>query len=200
MYRKRVLAHIKACIKSPVSYFIALKANSKNTNIERWSQASSLMHDWDERTALMGMMVPAGSSVIEFGAGRLVLPKYLKGGCSYQPVDLVARSDETIAFDLNASSYPELPQHYDFAVFSGVLEYVNDIPRLFRWLTEVADNVVFSYAVTDYLADPVTRCGNGWINSLSNIELLDILRKSGMQVQSSERWREQIIYLCSLRN
>jgi len=164
----------------------------------RWAEVQNLCPGWDERTIFIAGMIPAGVSVVEFGAGRLVLPAHLKPGCSYQPVDLVARSAETIAFDLNVHPYPQLPRCYDHAVFSGVLEYVRDLPRLMRWLPQIADNVVFSYAVADHLCDPVTRRRNGWVNNLSDAEVRQLLCESGMKLLSQSRWREQNIYVSAV--
>jgi len=194
----RLFAHSKAILKHPLRYLTTLRPFGAATDRERWAEEENLSPLWDDRTILIASMIPAGASVIEFGAGRLTLPKHLKPGCSYQPVDLVPRSADTIAFDLNDYPYPKLPRRYDYAVFSGVLEYVGDLPRLMLWLRDVADNVVLSYAVTDHLSDPVTRRRNGWINGLANAEVLKLLERSGMRLLSQQRWQEQNIYVCSV--
>ncbi len=192
---ERLFAHCKAALKNPVRYLKTYIAAHRTTNFSRWSEASNLSSDWDERTIYMASLIPGGASVIEFGVGRLTLPKHLRPACVYQPVDLVARTPDTIVFDLNQIPYPTLPRHYDFAVFSGVLEYVEDLPALFRWLPSVADNVIFSYAVTDWLSDPTTRRENGWINDFSDRDLRACVDSVGMRLVLENRWREQKIYV-----
>lgn len=191
----RVLAHLKSLLRHPTDYLATYRPFRSSTDFERWQDPSSLRPEWDERTRLMAKLIPDGSGVIEFGAARLVLPRYLEPACTYQPVDLVKRSDDTLAFDLNGP-LPSLPRLYDYAVFSGVLEYVQDADRVMRWLPGVANQVIFSYAVTDFLSDPVTRRRHGWVNSWSNTDVRKLIDRSGLECLSTQRWQEQLIYHC----
>ncbi|RTL78617.1 MAG: class I SAM-dependent methyltransferase [Hyphomicrobiales bacterium] len=192
---QRVIAHVKSILLTPYAYLTVFFERRPTTDVGRWQSPENLSPDWDERTALIAALVPAGSSVIEFGAARLVLRRHLDPSCSYQPVDLVKRSDDTIVFDLNGA-LPKLPQQYDVAIFSGVLEYVHDLGRIMEWLPRISRSVIFSYAVTDMLSDPVTRRQNGWVNSFSDKEIRRIVGMAGLDVRSSQPWRQQIIYLC----
>jgi hypothetical protein len=192
---RRVLAHLKSLLRHPVDYAATFRPFRSPTDLERWQDPSNLRPDWDERTRLIAGLIPGGSSVIEFGAAKLVLPRHLGQGCTYQPVDLVKRSEDTIAFDLNGP-LPALPRRYDYAVFSGVLEYVRDLERVMRWLPSVANRVIFSYAVTNYLSDPITRRRNGWINYLSDIEVRRLICQSGLDCRKTERWQHQNVYVC----
>lgn len=193
--RVRILSHLKSLLRHPADYLATFRPFRSATDFERWQDPSSLRPDWDERTRLIADLIPDGSSVVEFGAARLVLPRYLGQTCTYQPVDLVKRSDDTLVFDLNGP-LPALPRRYDYAVFSGVLEYVEDIDRVMRWLPGVANQIIFSYAVTDFLSDPVTRRRNGWINSFSDADVRKLIKKSGLSCLSTQRWREQLVYQC----
>ncbi|MDO9149543.1 MAG: hypothetical protein Q7U52_18130 [Hydrogenophaga sp.] len=191
----RILAHLKSLLRHPADYVGTYRPFRQSTDFGRWQNPSNLDPDWDERTQLIAGLIPDRSSVIEFGAARLVLPLHLRPGCTYQPVDLVKRTEDTLAFDLN-DPLPALPRRYDYAVFSGVLEYVQDLDRVMRWLPSVSDQVIFSYAVTDLLSDPVTRRRNGWINSLSDTDVRGQMRRSGLECLSTERWQRQIVYHC----
>lgn len=191
----RLIAHVKAAIRHPVAYVSSLAGWDRETDLERWQNPENLRASWDERTIMIAGMIPDGSAVIEFGAARLTLPKHLGQACTYQPVDLVKRSPDTLAFDLN-QSLPDLPRRYDFAVFSGVLEYVQDFDATFDWLRRFADKVIFSYGVTDLLSDPVTRRRNGWINSYSDSEIRAIARRGGLVIDAVDRWDHQLIYSC----
>lgn len=191
----RTLAHLKSLLRHPVDYLKTLGSFRPRTDVARWSDPSSLRSEWDQRTRLIADQIPDESAVIEFGAARLVLPQYLGPRCTYQPVDIVSRSADTLVLDLNGP-LPALGQRYDVAVFSGVLEYVLDIDKVFGWLPDVASRVVFSYAVTDFLSDPVTRRRNGWVNSRSDAEVRRMIHRSGLECLSTHRWHEQIIYSC----
>jgi hypothetical protein len=50
------------------------------SDVERWRDLKNHERDWEERTRLIAGLVPKGSCVIEFGAGRRVLESYLKPG------------------------------------------------------------------------------------------------------------------------
>lgn len=189
------VSHVKSAIRTPRAYFTTFRFRKPLTDLERWSVSANLDPDWDERTLLITHLIPPGSSVIEFGAARLVLQKNLHPTCYYQPVDVVKRSDDTIVLDLN-EALPEFPRRYDIAVFSGVLEYVHDLERLFNWLPSICGSVIFSYAVTDSLSDPVTRRKHGWVNGLSQKEILNLAEEAGLQVIEKQNWRRQIIFSC----
>lgn len=191
----RILAHLKAAIRHPFAYVSSLVGWDRETDLERWQDPENLCESWDERTIMIAGMIPDGSAVIEFGAARLTLPKHLGPLCTYQPVDLVKRSPDTLAFDLN-QSLPVLPRRYNYAVFSGVLEYVQDFDATFAWLRQYSDRVIFSYGVTDLLSDPVTRRRNGWINSYTDSEIRSMAQRSGLAIDAVERWDHQFIYSC----
>ncbi|RYF42527.1 MAG: hypothetical protein EOO38_19630 [Cytophagaceae bacterium] len=192
---KYFIAHIKSMLRHPVEYVESYRPQRQATDLARWQNPENLRSDWDERTKLIGAYIPDASAVVEFGAARLVLPLYIGKSCTYQPVDLVKRSEDTLVFDLNGQ-LEDLPHFYDYAVFSGVLEYVHDLPRLMRWLPSVARNVVFSYGVTDFLSDPISRRRNGWVNNMSHTDVLTLLSQYALTCVSTQRWKEQKIYNC----
>ena len=190
-----VLAHLKSFFRRPVAYAKVMLGMRKITDLSRWEEPSNLRPEWDDRTRIIAELVPGGSKVIEFGAARLVLQQYLKPGCTYQPADLVSRSEDTLLLDLNGS-LPDLGQRYDVAVFSGVLEYVHDLHRLMQWLQSVSEMVIFSYAVTDHLSDPITRSRNGWVNHLSDHEVQQMVERAHLVCMSKTYWEGQCIYMC----
>ena len=194
-FPRRLRAHIKSLLRHPADYLATYITFRSSTDLERWQVPTNLRPDWDERTQLVATLIPDGSKVIEFGAARLVLPRYLGPGCTYQPSDLVKRSEDTLELDLN-EALPLLQCRYDYAVFSGVLEYVQDLDRLMRWLPGVTDKVIFSYAITDFLSDPISRRRHGWINSLSDSEVRQLINLYELELMSTERWQGQIIYKC----
>lgn len=195
MRLKRLIQSAKSSMRHPVLYskHVLKNIRRKKTDIERWANDQNLDPDWGERTQIIASKIAAGSSVIEFGAGGLALQAMLPESCSYQPSDVVSRSAETIVLDLN-HEFPRLPQRYDYAVFSGVIEYVNDVSRVLVWLHSVASKLVMSYAITDNLHDPITRMQSGWLNHLSDAELKRAFAEAGWRVERVTNWRAQVIY------
>ena len=94
----------------------------------RWKALQHHEQWWDERTEEMARLIPPGSIIIEFGAGRRQLERFLPPGCKYVPSNLVDRGPGTIVCDLNRLPLPDL-RHLclNVAVFGGVLEYVADV-------------------------------------------------------------------------
>lgn len=190
----RILAHVKTLVRHPVMYVQAFLSPQRPSGVDRWQEPASLDPEWDDRTRLLASFIEPNSSVIEFGAGRLALKEMLPPGCTYRPADIVARSPDTLVFDLNGE-YPELSSRYDYAVLSGVLDYVEDLPRLFRWLAATTRIALFSYAITDRLHDPVTRRRSGWVNHFSHDGISSIAAENGWSVSVLSDWQTQRLYV-----
>jgi hypothetical protein len=160
------------------------------SDVTRWQGGEALSPNWDERTQLLGRFVPANSSVIEFGAARLVLPSYLPPGCTYTASDIVKRSPETIVIDLNARELPPIPTH-DVAVLGGVLEYVHDVRRLARQLAQSTHTVVASYAVRDrrrFGLSWLRRRSSGWVNDYTKDQLIGLFESCGFECAKTAEW------------
>jgi len=140
---------------------------------------------------VLATLIRPGSSVLEFGAGRMVLKTSLPPGCRYTPSDLVDRGGDTWICDLNAKELPAFPRH-DVAVFGGVLEYVHDLDRLARHLSSSIETVVASYATTDRC--PRNRRTQGWMNDLSSKQLTRLFENAGYVLETADRWRDQEIF------
>ncbi len=163
------------------------------SDLRRWKNPSSLSPDWDSRNELIAPLVPPNASVIEFGAGRMVLRGLLPAGCKYTPSDVVGRGPGTLVIDLNARELPAIPPH-DVAVFSGVLEYIFDVPRLIKHLSQSVDCIIASYAVADLCPQSSTRRASGWVNDFTARELEDLFGRAGFQTDRALSWRSQKIY------
>ncbi|MEO0581589.1 MAG: methyltransferase domain-containing protein [Bacteroidota bacterium] len=162
------------------------------SDIKRWTPISSLNENWDNRTKILASFISENSKVIEFGAGRLVLKNFIPESCEYTPSDIVDRGEGTIVLDLNTSPLLEF-ENYDYAVFSGVLEYVNDIPLLIRHLSKYMNSIILSYAVTDN--HPKSRELHGWVNSYSESEIVSILNQNDYHVTERTTWGKQVIFV-----
>jgi glycosyltransferase involved in cell wall biosynthesis len=159
----------------------------------RWGDPRSLSPDWDSRTEQIARLVPPGATVLEFGAGRMTLRDRLAQGCTYIPSDLVDRGPGTIVCDLNARELPAFPPH-DVAVFSGVLEYVNDISLLLNNIKYNSKTIIASYAVRERVPGRVERRAHGWVNDHTAGEFVEIFRRLGFRCDRAEGWHGQEIY------
>jgi len=189
-----VALHLKSFLASPMRYLSSWRRLSAlGTQVQRWSDIKNIDTEWDERTAIMAAMIAPRASVLEFGSGREQLEKFLPEGCTYQPSDIVARSARTLVCDLNIG-FPQLPQRYDTIIFSGVIEYIQDLEFLFEQVRVHCGECIVSYALADQLHCVSTRMENGWVNHLPEESLIALFKKAGFSIAEKKAWRQQMIY------
>jgi hypothetical protein len=173
-----------------------LRRSFTRADVKRWSSNQNLSSDWDSRTITLAASIPPSSKVLEFGAGRMVLREHLPPGCSYTPSDLVDREPGVcIVCDLNAPTLPDFGRH-DVVVFSGVLEYVTDVPRLLSHLAGSCRLILASYAVASGkgTAEVIGRRRLGWWNDYTAEELVAVFRECGFEVSQIGKWGGQNLY------
>jgi hypothetical protein len=164
-----------------------------SSDFRRWASTESLSPDWESRTVQSAKLIPRGASVLEFGAGRMTLRDCLPEGCRYTPCDLVDRGDGTIVCDLNARELPRFPDH-DVAVFSGVLEYINDLERLISHTKRSCHMIIASYCGSEQVPGRLTRRSHGWVNDHTSSEFEEIFLRAGFACDSVQVWDKQRIY------
>jgi len=173
------------------------------SDYKRWGDSRNLETWWVERTEKIAQLVPQRSRVIEFGAGRRQLEKFLDSSCSYVPSDLTDRGPGTIVCDLNRRPLQDFRQvGADTAVFGGVLEYILDLESLVQWLS-----VQFSFCVASYtyvvpvpskaerFRDRLERLRFGYMNNYTEEELVSLFEKSGFHCVKRESWTTQRLFL-----
>jgi hypothetical protein len=167
----------------------------KVSDYRRWRNEQSLRSDWDGRTKLIAQQIPAHSSVLEIGAGRMILRNYLSGSSKYTPADLISRVPEMIALDLNAKNWPTLT-HHNYIIFSGVLEYIYDLKSCLTRVHGICDHIICSYASTDFehQREKKVRRSHGWVNDYASQELEDLLAELGYSCTWRGMWRDQYLY------
>jgi len=183
----------------PEARRIARLKKRQAADYQRWQDMEALSSKWDERTIKMAALIPENSSVLEFGAGRMILKQHLPPGCRYTPSDLVDRGENTLVIDLNGKQLGDIPAT-DVAVFSGVLEYINDVPRLIRKLSQNTGLVIASYATTEKESSRVKRRAQGWVNDYSHAQLLALFDEQGYQGRDKGHWKAQQIYQFGRKN
>jgi hypothetical protein len=172
------------------------------SDYKRWSNPEKLETWWEGRTEVIARMIPKDSRVLEFGAGRRQLEKYLNGSCDYIPSDLVTRGPETIVCDLNKRPLPDLRDvKADIAVFAGVLEYIRDLESMIEWLSKQVPCCVVSYAYISphtgfsrKIRERLYRLYYGYMNDYTEDELLELFKKWGFVKDAENTWTSQRIY------
>jgi hypothetical protein len=173
----------------------------RRSDYRRWSNTENLEKWWDSRTQKLAGFIPARSRVVEFGAGRGQLRRYLPSGCTYVPSDLTARLPGTIVCDLNDRPLPDL-RHLgaDVAVFSGVLEYVVDLSTVATWLSQQTSAIVASYDYVKSAPASIARFAElyrrryfGYLSNHTIDELEAIFASAGFRCVRTDVWNSQLI-------
>ena len=174
----------------------------KRTDRERWSDPRNIYASWEPRTKMVAALVPNDSRVIEFGAAKRLLEKYLDPSCKYVPSDVVDRGPGTLVCDLNERPLPDLGVGvYDVAVAIGVLEYVRDVPAVLDWLSGYVSRFVVTYACARSnghspraLAEKVARLRHGWVNDYREEEFRSLFEQRGYELVHDGNWESQRVF------
>jgi hypothetical protein len=173
------------------------------SDYQRWTDLANYEEWWDARTEKIARLIPPGSRVIEFGAGRRQLEKHLDPTCTYVPSDLEDRGPGTFVCDLNHRPLPDLSHlKVDTAVFGGVLEYLHDLESLAEWLAGQVSLCVASYACVPPKKGTVQRFGGrldrfyyGYMNSYEEEELVEVFQRAGFRCVARDPWNSQRVFL-----
>lgn len=169
-------------------------AKLNKSDVERWKEKEALFEDWNERTKLMAQYVPENTSLLEFGAAKLALKQFLPKSVNYTPSDIVDRGEGTIVCDLNTKDYPEF-NNQDIIFFSGVLEYIFDVPHVIQFLASKTNKFIISYCTFNHFSNEDNRKINGWVNTYTDKEIIDIFESNAFKLIERDTWREQSIYV-----
>jgi hypothetical protein len=131
---------------------------------------------WPGRARSVAQLVPAGSSVIDLGAGAQGLRLQLPRDCTYTPVDLPE-------FDMNRGRWPD--GRYDVAIMAGVLEYARWPGAAFRHLHALAPMAIITYSHGGRRRDPA------WVNDLTADEIVVLAAKAGFSAMAAGSWKTE---------
>ena len=144
-----------------------------------WRDVERFPEAWSGRIQVMAEHVTPGSSVADMGCGPMRLRRYIRD-CAYIPVDYCDRGPGTVICDFNKDTFPAL--EVDCIFVSGCLEYV-DLPEEFiKNISNSCRRCVISYCSVDYSADIESRAHAGWVNHLTEQELITLFRVRGMEL------------------
>lgn len=175
-----------------------LRIRAGRSDVARWGKAENLHSGWEDRARLMAAYVRPRERVIDFGAGTMALKVVLPDSCTYTAADIVSRAEGMIAVDLNQLPLPPLGIH-DIAVFSGVLEYLHDVPSVLQAVKPLISRLAVSYSVLENVPQIMRRRANGFANDYTEFRFLEVLDTAGFEVLERSAWREQVLVHCRAR-
>ncbi|WP_320007116.1 FkbM family methyltransferase [Maridesulfovibrio sp.] len=149
----------------------------KKTDCGRWARWNMLGNEADLRAGMAGQLVPEGSSVLDAGAGMMLLRDYIPESCTYTPLDIVARNRHTLIADLNQQQFPD----HDFDVVCALflLEFIHE-PQLFLdWAFTNSEKLILIYHPFLPGSNPKQRRAAGIFNDFSRDQLESMARQSG---------------------
>ena len=167
------------------------------THTDRWLSADAYNRGWAERSEqLVNMFIEAEYeeekpyTVAEYGCGANAPVEKACAAYSNFSVskfDITKWDEQTTVQDLNNANI-EL-QKCDVSVFSGVLEYLNDVPSVIATAMDSSEYLLLSYAFLpaaskqadkSYINHLKRRVKHGWRNHYSLDELTSLLSKTGV--------------------
>ncbi|CCO22743.1 FkbM family methyltransferase [Maridesulfovibrio hydrothermalis] len=154
----------------------------KHTDCGRWSRWNSLGNEPDLRAGLAGQLVPEESTVLDAGAGLMLLRDYIPEGCTYIPLDIVARCRSCIVADLNQQQYPT--QKYDVVAALFVFEFLHDPISFLKWAAKHSKKIIFTYHVTMPATERDKRRAAGFFNDYTLAGLKQMVEESGWKIKS----------------
>ena len=173
--------------------FIFRKFHLSDT--KRWINEESLKAGWEERNAIIASHISKGASVIDLGCGKMTLRKFLAPECTYQPVDIVKRSPDCIVCNFNKKQLPQRAK-YDYVVCSGLLEYIHDLPSFISGIQSYANTFIITYSTMEYFPSKSLRARNGWVNTLTDEDIISLITKTGAQISHKETiYSNQTLYV-----
>ena len=178
------------------------------THTSRWEFADSYSEDWKQRAVkLMDLFktheFDEGSQyqVVEYGCGAYAPVNTLfngKNGFEVSKFDIKAWDEQTRVIDLNSANV--LLPTTNISVFSGVLEYLNDVPSILSKAISASDYLLVSYAFLPsalfldegkFLNAINNRAvSNGWRNHFTNKDLVEIISTIGV-ISAIDVWNNK---------
>ncbi len=127
----------------------------------------------------MSEFIPAGSSVIDLGCGRMWLKQFLNGN-TYYGVDYTDRGEGTIICDFNQGEFPT--EHADVAFVSGCLEYIENYKWFVNCIGQNSQSCVISYCTMERFSNKPVRRELAWVNDLTRADLIELFSGIGMKL------------------
>lgn len=149
-----------------------------------WKSVERFDDRWRGRIKQMsGFISKNDTSVVDLGCGPMWLKDYLEADVTYTGVDYKNRGPNTIICDLNKDCLPEL--YSDVYFISGCLEYIHSPSHLVQEMSrQTLNRCIISYCSVNHFSDQRLRRKKGWVNHLTEEQLIDLFISNDMSLQN----------------
>ena len=137
---------------------------------------------WRERNRLIAKQLEKNKSVIDIGGGGANLLKYYTPS-KYLCLDGMSMPEVDLTIDLNTDYQNQVSADWDYAVNSGILEYVLNVEDFLYKQKELATEYIFTWFPDKVLG----KLGHEWIQP--------IIEKNYI-INETIPWGPQNIYKC----
>jgi len=170
------------------------------TYLEKWENFST-QNDWRERTRILFRFIPVKTnSILVLGCGKNTL-RTLKlinlDEMNYISSDKTPGSEVDLVFDLNSKDLPRI--QVDTIFFSGLLEYIFDVPRFLNWARLSSHSIVGSYSPLLHspldIDESIRRSRNGWKNHMSIEQFSALSLTCGWTIEFRGKYQEQVLFV-----
>ena len=153
---------------------------ARSVDLDRWAvpdkgQAAAL------RASAAADELSFAASVVDLGAGAMLLRERLDPGCRYLPVDLFRFAADMVLMDVERAPLATLGR-CDAAAALALVEYLHDPERLLATLGELVGQLVLTYPLAGAADPPRVRRRRGIVNDLDEAGLTRLVERTGWQV------------------
>jgi hypothetical protein len=172
------------------------------TDTTRWEKLANQEErpSWQSRNNVIAEYIPTGVSVLDIGCGNQDMKHLIGTSCSYTGLDCVKHNlSDVIVLDFNAvdASDVVLNKRYDYAICSGVLEYINDPLAFIKFVSANAENIILSYILAETRLTIRECAADGWISNLNRVQLQKLLTDNGLKTTHETKYRSHSIFVLS---
>ncbi|MDD9910441.1 MAG: hypothetical protein OXR62_12210 [Ahrensia sp.] len=157
---------------------------------KRWGAQSSYDDSWDARAEMAATFMRQSRCVLDLGAGKMGLRRYLEPGCDYQPADLAPLVSNALRIDLNTDPVPT--GRWDTVSMLGVMEYLFSPQEVLVKIRAATNHLVFSYGVMTHNVSSVKqwRRDHGFATNLNEEELRSMISSSSFRIEEEKIFAE----------
>ncbi len=149
------------------------------TDVGRWADPEILKEGATERAKYLAKVINPNQSLLDMGAGLMLLKEHMSDPDLYIPVDLLKWDSKTHVMDFNQSQFPTHTATQ--IVLSSCLEYLHHPETCLSSCKELGETLYLIYDTT--LSAPPARRAMGYMNDLTQATLHALLQKCGWQVK-----------------
>jgi hypothetical protein len=169
------------------TYFIISKKYVSNKKVIKninWEEIEYFDPIWNDRSfELFSFLRDKPINYIyDLGCGTQFLRKLVEPHFKYMPVDYKKRSNDTEICDFNKAEFPNIKIFDQGVIISGTLEYIINIKDFIVNLS-IFKFISLSYCCIDDFPSLEYRNKQGWVNHLSQKQLINIMNEFGFYSQ-----------------